>query len=166
MSLFFRQNGHNYVNKKRVVTMELDFAAKYGKDTMECIQNYMIKYLIFDEYTKIKTNYSQLFSFGIKYGIIEIVRFLYETVGIEYDYDVLNSYDTVLKGTTSNGLTAMVSAGGGGGETTRIQVWDKFSKNRNMCIAHLLNIKKYSSCRSQNKTFYYRFNKKYSHLLK
>jgi hypothetical protein len=122
----------------------------------------MLENDIFDEYEKIKNDVIKLFNFSVKYGIYEIVKFLYERKGVEYD--ILADYGAVIK-STNPGPTDMVAMTGSSNTTCNIQVWDKFTRNRNICISYLMNIKKYSKSRRNRKKFYYKFNPKYLNVI-
>ena len=137
-----------------------NFADFFGEETVELIHLYMLENEIFDEFEMVKNNTTLLFNFSVKYGILEIVRFLYERMQIEYDYDIITNYNSVLKSNEPS-PTDIVAMTGSGNTSCNIQVWDKFTKNRNRCLAYLIDMKKYSKRRCNNKKFYYRFNPKY-----
>lgn len=146
------------------------FTETYGEEACVKVLNYMIDNDIFNEFNKIKENYSDLFYFGIKYGIFEIVKFLYEKVGLEYDYSMIQSFNTVIDSKNNPVLfTAPINAvtltTGSTNTKMNVEVQDKFSNYRNLCINYLIDMKKYSHVRSSNKKFYYKFNKKYVKLL-
>lgn len=141
------------------------FTNLYGEDECVKILNYMIDNDIFIEFNKVKNNYNDLFYFGIKYGILEIVRFLYEKIGVEYDHDFILGFDTVVKSNINMPTNAIPISTDSTNTKMTIQIQDKFSEGRNKCINYLINMKKYSKNRYENKKFYYQFNKKYAELL-
>ena len=141
-----------------------DFVTSNGNDRVESIRLYMIENEIIDEFDTITNDTIKLFNFSVKYGIFDIVKFLYEKKNVEYDYDILLDYGSIIKSATP-GPTDTVAMTGSSNTSVNVQIWDKFSKNRNYCINYLVNMKKYSKSRRCHKKFYYRFNQKYISLL-
>ena len=141
----------------------------YGQDKINQIYEYIIDNEILEEFEKVKNDKQALFSFAVKHGIFEIVKFLYERINIEYNINVILGFNSILEsgkiaGTNISSLSIPIGTGSSN-DRVNIQVWDKFTKNRNICITYLINMIKYSKQRSSNKKFYYRFNPKYIHLL-
>ncbi len=137
------------------------FIAFYGPEKAQNIMEYMKENSIFDEFELCKKNTSQLFFFAIKYGILDIVKFLYEELNIEYDHDILFGFDMTLDSSKmlSTALETGVESGSSGNTKLNLTTWDQFSRNRNICINYLIDMKKRSKMRSKNKRFYYKFNK-------
>ncbi len=134
----------------------------YGQDCVDNIFIYMQDNEIVEEFEKIKDKPIDLFNFSVKYGIIEIVQFMYEKLEIEYDHSLILGFDSVLA-TTNSHIAAPIKTDSTNDKCS-IQVWDKFSKGRNICIAYLVKMMRYSKHRSINKKFYYKFNKKYQNM--
>ena len=137
----------------------------YGQDCINNIFIYMQDNEIVEEFEKIKDKPIDLFIFSVKYGIIEIVQFMYEKLDIEYDHSLILGFDSVL--TTSTNTDSHIAAPivtDSRNDKCSVQVWDKFSKDRNICIAYLVKMMRYSKHRSANKKFYYKFNKKYQNM--
>lgn len=144
----------------------------HGDEKTNEIVNYMIDNEIYDQFDNIKNDTIKLFNFGVKYGIIEVVRFLYEKVNIEYDFNVIYEFNSVLDKSINNPQNNLVSGiantqiqTGSSNDKVSIEIWDKFTHNRKVCISYLVNMMKYSKQRSSNKKFYYKFNPKYSSIL-
>ncbi|MCJ7636416.1 MAG: hypothetical protein MUO21_02910 [Nitrososphaeraceae archaeon] len=145
-----------------------NFTEIYGQQCVNEIYDFMIENELLVEFEKIKNSKNDLFEFGVKYGIIEIVRFLYEQINVEYDHNVILGFDTTLNSsteTTNSMVTSQPITTGSSNNKLTIQVLDKFSKNRNICINYLIRMKRYSKQRCSNKKFYYRFNRKYIDLI-
>ena len=144
------------------------FRNYYGDERINEIYGYIVDNELVDKFERIKNNKQELFNFAVKYGIVEIVKFLYERINIEYNLEVITGFNSTLE-SGKNGSSVSSSnvpiTTGSSNDTIHIQVWDKFSKNRNICINYLINMIKYSKQRSSNKKFYYRFNPKYVYLL-
>jgi hypothetical protein len=137
------------------------FISEYGYEKYEQISNYIEENNLLDEYNFIKNNTQELFYFSIKYGIFEIVKFLYEDVNIEYDNSILHQFSTVINSSDiPNRSNSIPITTGSTNTKLNVQVVDKFTRNRNKCIHYLIYMYRYSKLRRENKKFYYRFNKK------
>jgi hypothetical protein len=143
-----------------------NFTKIYGKRCTDGIYSYMIENDILNEFEKIIDKPTELFNFAVRYGIIEIVRYLYEQQNIEYDHDLILGFNTTLKSDVSTNQSTINQpvTTGSSNDSLKLQIIDKFSRNRNICIKYLIDMKRYSSHRCNNKRFYYRFNPKYINL--
>lgn len=108
---------------------------------------------------------SELFAFGVRYGVLPIVKFLYEEVNYPFDVALLTGFVPVAPAPHQDGphgpLVATVSDGGAGGEpgTLKFSVEDRYSRGRNECIEYLTQMKKYSQYFSKDRRFWYRYRK-------
>ena len=139
------------------------FREFYGHDVVDQIYTYLVENEIIDEFNNVKGNNDDLFGFAVRYGIFDIVKFLYERANIEYDHGLILGFDTTLKSTPSSDTSNMTT--GSSNDKVNVEVWDKFTRNRNICVNYLIRMKRYSKQRVSNKTFYYRFNSKYIDVL-
>lgn len=109
-----------------------------------------------------KFNNNQLFDIAIKNGIIDLAEYLYIHCDIEYELSELLNISTVtfIKETKLNeeSIPQYTSTGGNNGIKLDISGCDK---RINIIISKLIKLRKYSTMRSNNKKFYYKFNKKY-----
>ncbi|ARF10034.1 hypothetical protein Indivirus_9_11 [Indivirus ILV1] len=137
------------------------FISLYGQKKADEILQYMEKYEILDEFNNCENIESKLFFFSVKYGIIDIVKFLYEKLNIEYDYDILYRFNITLDSNEmiSTKLLIPLNSSSVEGKMLNLIQSDKFSKNRNLCISYLIDMKKYSRLSFKNKKFYYKYIK-------
>ncbi len=135
------------------------FVMFYGVEKSNNLLTYMRENNIFDEFELCKEDTGKLFIFGIKYGLIDIVKFLYEELYIEYDHDILFGFDVTLnsRDILPTSLEIGVEYNSNGNTRLNLTTWDKFTRNRNICINYLIDMKKYSKMRYKNKKFYYKF---------
>ena len=137
------------------------FIKIYTLEKYREIANYIEENDLLKEYTLIKDNMHDLFYFSVRYGIFEIVKFLYEDKNIEYDNDILHKFNTVLNtNDRPTSVNTVPIATDSTNTKINVQVVDKFSRNRNICIHYLVYMYRFSKCRRDNKKFYYRYNKK------
>ena len=110
-----------------------------------------------------------LMKFSMRYGILSILRFMYEYINYQFNMDYMNDFvgiDKSSKEQNNMSATSMVATVDGDavssidGGSLRYSLHDKYSKQRNECISYIVEMRKYSSMVSQNKKFYYKFNKK------
>jgi hypothetical protein len=159
------------INKNQIINSFKLFDEEYQL-TFDYIKKYNLETEL-NQILNLSDNklYDALLRFSFKYGILSIIRFIYEQINYPFEIHMLTEYvstsgDSETK--TNANATNMVAVGGGDGSDTgslRFAIEDKYSKTRNECISYILNMKKYSSYISQNKKFYYKFNKsKYKHL--
>ncbi len=143
--------------------MELlnEFRIQYGKELVSMIYEYMEENNILDEFDKIYNDPTKLFHFGVKYGIYEIVEFLYEAKNIEYNYDIILKYRPHLNSSAQILNSGKIPISTGSNNTkVNLQLWDRFSKYRDICINYLIKMAKYSRVRNEKGKFFYKFNKK------
>ena len=109
-----------------------------------------------------KLNCNQLFDISIRNGIIDLTEYLYIHCNIEYELsEIMNmNTKTYIKENEFNELNIpqYTSMGGNNGIHLDISGCDK---RINIIISKLIKLRKYSIMRSENKKFYYKFNKKY-----
>lgn len=137
---------------------------------------YIAKYKLDDEIQEIlKLNgdilCENLMKFSIRYGILSILRFMYEHLNFNFNISLINEYAGINDSQKSNNMVdmsnAITSDGSVATESDGIQIAmsDKYSYKRNECITYMLQMKKYSTLTPKNKRFYYTFNKKkYGHI--
>ena len=149
------------------MTLIDNFTKIYGQTCVDEIYEYMVENDLLTEFYKIKNKPKKLFNFGIKYGIIEIVKYLYEHLNIEYDHNIILGFDTQLKSNIHQNtlINAQPILTGSSNDKLRIEVIDKFTKNRKICIKYLIDMKKYSKFRCSKCVFYYKFDVKYNDIL-
>lgn len=112
----------------------------------------------------------KLFDFSFKYGVISIVKFMYEIVNYAYDINIFNSH-TLSNNAEPNadindpGLVAAVgSSGGKESGPFKAVIEDKYTLGRSECMEYLMNMRKYSEYYSKDHKFYFRYKKnKYGH---
>lgn len=161
-------NGNN-----KIINSFISFDEEY-ESTFDYIKKYNLETEL-NQILNLNDNklYDALLRFSFKYGILSITRFIYEHINYPFEIHMLTEYvstsgETTNKASTDANATNMIAVGGGDGSdrgSLRFAIEDKYSKTRNECISYILNMKKYSSYISQNKKFYYKFNKaKYKHL--
>jgi hypothetical protein len=148
----------------------IDEFQKYGENLPETI-GYIKRFGLEGELDNILTTYKDtelcdnLFKFGFKYGILSIVKFLYEVVNHPYEVGIFNDFiapDNSKKKeevVATNLVTVGDDAGAGDSDPLRFTIGDKYSKGRNECINYLIGMKKYSTYFSKNKKFWYRYRK-------
>lgn len=88
----------------------------------------------------------ELFELSIKYGQIEIVQYIYEEYGLEYPFKIVEKFINFIPGQDTRAGIA-VSGSIGFREGLKFDIQDKFSYNRNKCIAYLVNSRKLSKSR-------------------
>jgi len=107
----------------------------------------------------------KLFSFGVNYGILEIVKYLYECKNYEYDYDIIVNYNGEICSAIDSGQTTSISEPTltklTSNDTMRFEYWGKFSHQKINCINYLIAMKKKSMMKFGAKKFYYKLNPKY-----
>jgi hypothetical protein len=104
---------------------------------------------IFDIIIK-NNNLNELFEFGIKYGFLDMVHFLYKYKNIKYDYDLVTQYCELDNDNIPKWIHVV-------NNKTKL---DKITIDRNKCICYLLDMKKQSTSTSKNGKFYYHYNLK------
>jgi hypothetical protein len=92
------------------------------------------------------TSLLELFDLCIKYGQLEIIQYLYEEYGLEYPFKIVEKFINFIPGQDAGGGVT-VSSSGGFREGLKFDIQDKFSYERNKCIAYLVNSRKYSKSR-------------------
>lgn len=127
-----------------------------GQELYDQIYEYLIDNGIYDEFQEIYPDKDKLFAFSIKYGIYDIMTFLYEDFNLEYDLKVLSEYDNQLKKDEMDPSKVLVEGGGSKNQGLKLHFDDKFSKNRNICIAYLMESRKWSQMKYKNGGFYYK----------
>lgn len=137
-----------------------DFINSRGMEVYETIQEYIINNKLADEFDSLKTNYDKLFEFAIKYGILEIVKYLYEDKNIIYNMKIITSFDTKIT-TQDLAPDSVPISNGNGNSGLNMQLWDKFSIKRNECIKYLFDMRKKSVLINNNGQFFYKLNTKY-----
>ena len=110
------------------------------------------------EFNNIYPNTTKLFEFAVKYGLCDLVVFLYEHKNVTYNMNTITNYCKSIEGGANNSLDSnnipLVHSNGSKSGMT-IMVEDKYSIGRNKCIKYLLDMKKRSKMHSMNKNFYY-----------
>lgn len=146
----------------------IDEFIKYDENYMETFE-YITKHQLKEELDKILTSYKnkmlydKLFEFSYKYGIVSIIKFLYEIVNYEYDVNIFDTYissDNSDKNRLNNNLVTVGDSNANNCGQLKFSLEDKWSIGRRECILYLMDMKKYSIYHSKNKKFYYRYNKK------
>ena len=136
-------------------------------DDYEETFNYIKKINVEDELKQILNSKGsllndQLYKFAFKYGILLIVKFLYEYINHPFDIDHMTDFTGTLKDKVNvdKNIVATVDNGTPSefGKDCRFIVEDKYSKTRNECVMYIFNMKKYSKYYSKNKKYYYIFN--------
>lgn len=141
-----------------------DFIALYGNNVYNGVCDYLIKYDIIDKFYDVYPNKQKLFEFAVHHGIIDIVKYLYEEENVCYDATILSNYDKKLESNNEGGLSASVSTGSSN-TSANIQIIDKFTTKRNMCLNYLMRMRKYSKYTFKNGHFMYHYNRKYKRFI-
>lgn len=139
------------------------FISFTGLCVYERVANFIEKNNILDEFFNVVDDDKKLFSFAMKYGILEIIRFLYENKNYTFDYNELVNYNCCIDNRTNvnNEIEQPVLTHLTGNDSLRFEHIDKFSHARMKCICHLLSLKYKSIMYSKNGKFYYKLNPKH-----
>ncbi|AYV82147.1 MAG: hypothetical protein Homavirus11_3 [Homavirus sp.] len=139
----------------------LNFNKIYGDQMCDNLFTYMLDNNIYDEFFDSYNNYNKLFKFGLRYGIFEIIEYLYVHKGVSYDTSMFNEFYMNLSSCDEVDPNKVAIEGSGIHTGLHISKMDKYTKNRNQCINYLLKLRKYSVYKYVNKKHIYTFNKKY-----
>ncbi len=102
----------------------------------------------------------KLFKFSIRYGVLEITKFLFEHINYSYDLKEILEYSTKIgEETFPDDTNVPIMSDTGGTIGLHIEHIDKYGKKREECIKYLINMRKKSRMTTFNKHFYYKFNK-------
>ncbi len=110
----------------------------------------------------VRLNIKEIFKTAVKYGIVDLVEYLYVFHNVEYEISELNEIiplsriDSV---DTGLGVTSIYAPGANAG--LNLQYYSANDINVQKSINKLNGLRKYSNMRSSNKKFYYKFNPKY-----
>ena len=116
---------------------------------------------ILDEFSGALQDLETLLYLSIKYGLYDIVVFLYVQKNIPYNYDLLVNMITNIP-EQERDLEKVAASSGGDKRGINFSIDDKFTTRRNQCIKFLICVKKYSNLQYVRGKFMYRFNKKYT----
>lgn len=131
-----------------------------GLKVYEQIKEYLIDHDICEEFIQnIYPDVNKLFAFSVKYGIYDLMTFLYEDLNIEYNLNILLDYDEQInKNQDIDPNKVLVDGSPSGKQGLNLRLEDKFSKNRNICIAYLVASRKWSKINFEKGNFYYKYN--------
>ena len=130
-----------------------------GEEIYEQIHEYLIDNDIYEEFQTIYPDVNKLFAFSIKYGIFDLMTFLYEDLNIEYNLNILQDYDgQINKNSNTDPNKVLIDGSSSGKQGLNLRLEDKFSKNRNICIAYLMESRKWSKMNFEKGNFYYKCN--------
>lgn len=136
------------------------FKNKVGNSEFIATREYICDNGLEEEFNRIKDDLEKLFDFSIKYGILELVKFLYEDINFIYNFNLITKhlYTSEEKDTIQNIIPVMndVSANVG----IKIRIIDKYSSKRESCLIYLNDMKKRSKLIIKDGNFYYKYNKK------
>lgn len=106
---------------------------------------------------------NNLFILGVENGLVDLVEYLYIFKGCEYELGELLSLNSTL--TTSyeetNTLLNVIVHDSGANSGLNLQYLDNHNKQIQKSISKLVNLRRYSKLRIQNKKYYYKFNVKH-----
>lgn len=113
------------------------------------------------ELSLINNDTDTIFKIAIKYGLFDVIWFLYIDMNISYNLYILS--DTVSSlNTDESALPPVVCETNSTNNTTlKLHFDDKYSNMRKYCIYILDYLNRYSKLEYSNKQFRYRFNNKY-----
>lgn len=105
---------------------------------------------------------NELFKFSVSNGIEELAEFLYIHCEIEFELLELMNMTTpiFIPADNQKQSTNKIENNHNGNEGIRISIDGKESRI-NKVVKRLIELKKYSTMRSKDKKFWYKFNKKY-----
>ena len=135
-----------------------DFIRDKGSDKYNQIIDYITKYNLMDEFNFSCVDANKLFEFSLKYGIYKLIKYLYQIKKVTYSLNLITEYNKIIESTGDNEKVSIISDNGAN-NGIRISLVDKFSSQRNKCLAYLYNMRKYSKMYNKNKQFYYTYNK-------
>lgn len=143
-----------------------EFSSIFGEQITEDILKFIVEHNLTNEFFNISGNPHLLLKFGVRYGILEIVKFLYIHKNLSYDLNTLLDYNPNFRSADDSGGMATSIETGSGNQGLKLQVWDKYYEGRQACIKFLVDLKKYSMYTPRGKQHIYTFNRKYkSHVL-
>jgi hypothetical protein len=119
----------------------------------------MIENGLYEEFYGAVGNTDELFRFAVKYELFEMVEFLYVHKTVPYNIDIFDEFYTTIVSEVNSDKVAVETTGCH--TSLQISKIDKYTKNRNMCINYLLNLRKYSIYKYADNKHVYKFNSKY-----
>ncbi len=108
----------------------------------------------------LKLNIKELFNLAIKHGLTDLVEYLYVCHNLEYEVSELYEITTKIESDDSGiGVANVYAPGANSG--LNLQYFSPHDINIQKSINKLTTLRKYSTMRSSNKKFYYKFNPKH-----
>nr|QBK88783.1 MAG: hypothetical protein LCMiAC01_04650 [Mimivirus LCMiAC01] len=136
-----------------------EFVGIYGKDALDDIYNKLIKYDILEKFSDVIDDINKLFEFSVHYGLLKIVKYLYEYKEAKFYHDILNTYRPNFN-TNMDKNAQTIESGSSRNTSLNVAIWDNFTVDRQECVRYLVYMKRYSRYSYKNKKFIYQYNKK------
>jgi hypothetical protein len=138
-----------------------EFIKLYGQTKYDQLYEYITENNLGEEFIKyiVTGDKTGLLRFGIKYGIFDIIEFLYVHKNVSYDINFLTEFNKVIESETDANGAELRAEGISCG--IHVETMDRFTHNRNSCINWLLEAKKYSRLTTIGKKQIYILNNKY-----
>ncbi len=103
---------------------------------------------------------SNVFQFSLEYGLLPIIKFLYQAKKVKYNFKWIEQYmDTPKPQSLDTAIKIPIATGKSDKTRIKVQLMDKYSIRRIDCINYLLNMRKYSKYTYGDGNFYYQYNR-------
>lgn len=135
-----------------------DFSLKYSLDDL--MEN--LKYNNLD-LSILSIDVNNLFQVAIKFGLIDLIEYLYVWHNVEYEFiNLISNIHINLENYSKNfNITETIIYDNGANDGLKLNYLSKSDQLMQKSINKLVELRKYSKMKSSNKKFYYKFNPKH-----
>lgn len=111
----------------------------------------------------INLDINEIFNLAIKYGIVDLIIYIYVNYNIEYELSnlLIEINNIIPENYNQINLEEKIIYDAGANNSLRLDYMNKEHIQLLKSIKILNSLRKYSKMRSSNKKFYYKFNQKY-----
>ena len=138
-----------------------EFIEIYGLDRYNKLVDYIVENNLVEEFNKAYMDKDKLFEFAVKYGMLDIVTFLYEYIRVSYNFNIVTGHNNKIAEKELDPNAVPINALTDGSCGLNISFQDRYSKRRNECLRYLINIRSKSKMSFSNGNFFYRLSDKY-----
>jgi hypothetical protein len=137
-----------------------EFIDSKGLDKYYELEKYIQENRLEEKFASVINNLDQLFEFALEYGILDILKYLYEDKEISYNINLITKTIKLNPGYDLDSTKVPIINDEGGNIGLRIEMTEKFAYDKQKCLEYLVEMKKKSKLIIINKNFYYKFHKK------
>ena len=137
-----------------------EFINTKGLDKYYELENYIQENQLEGKFTSVINNVDHLFEFALEYGILDILRYLYEDKGVSYNINLITKTIKMNQEYDLDPTKVPIVNEEDGNMGLRIELTEKFAYEKQKCLEYLIVMKKKSRLVIINGNFYYKYHKK------